>query len=269
MRKPALRLDLIASVASLFSSSLPLFAPRTVDHIESTVRNSYVFKSFLKGDDIRLLHRNGVVILTGTVKDESHKSLARETVACLPGVQQVENRLEELRQMPDENSDACLVARVKSILLFHQNVNAAAIEIIARDGIVTLRGEADSAGQKKLISEYAGDVRGVKKVRNEISVSTALPKAVQKPKFRTAKGVGEAIDDASITALVKTTLLYHQSTSSLGIVVETKDGVVKLEGKARNWPEKYLISKLVIDVHGVKMVFNNMTVARGVFPQDQ
>jgi osmotically-inducible protein OsmY len=39
----------------------------------------------------------------------------------------------------------------------------------------------------------------------------------------------ESIDDASITALVKTTLLYHRSTSTLGVTVETKNGVVKLE----------------------------------------
>lgn len=265
MRKSTLRLDLIDSMASLLSLNIPLFAPKPHDHIESTVRKSYVFKSFLKGDDIHMLYENGVVTLTGTVTDESHKSLARETVACLPGVQQVENRLEKNGQIPEENSDAWLVARVKSILWFHQNVNATAIEIIAKDGIVTLRGEAASVGQKKLIAEYARDVQGVKKVRNEIAVLTATPSAAQKPMIQSPKAMSEAIDDASITALVKTTLLYHQSTSSLGIVVDTKDGVVKLEGTARNWPEKYLISKLVIDVHGVKMVFNNMTVARTVF----
>lgn len=265
MRKSTPRLDLIESVAALFSFNRPLFAPKPHEYIESTVRKSYVFKSFLKGDDIHMLYQNGVVTLTGTVSDESHKALARETVASLPGVQQVEIRLKEHGQVPAENSDAWLVSRVKSILWFHQNIDADTIEISAKDGTVTLRGEAASAAQKKLISRYARDIQGVRKVSNEISVLTATPKAGHKPVALTPTVAGEAIDDASITALVKTTLLYHHSTSSLDIIVETKDGVVKLEGKVGNWPEKNLITQLVIDVHGVKMVFNNMTIDRAVF----
>jgi len=265
MRKSTPRLDLIESVAALFSFNRPLFAPKPHEYFESTVRKSYVFKSFLKGDDIHMLYQNGVVTLTGTVAHESHKALARETVANLPGVQQVEIRLKEHGQIPAENSDAWLVSRVKSILWLHQNIDADTIEISAKDGTVTLRGEAASAAQKKLISKYARDVQGVGKVRNEISVLTATPKAGNKPVALTPIAAGEAIDDASITALVKTTLLYHHSTSSLDIIVETKDGVVKLEGKAGNWPEKNLITQLVIDVHGVKMVFNNMTIERAVF----
>jgi osmotically-inducible protein OsmY len=78
------------------------------------------------------------------------------------------------------------------------------------------------------------------------------------------KTLGQSIDDAAITALVKTTLLNHRSTASLNIVVETKDGVVKVEGKAGNWDEINLVTKLVSDIHCVKMVFNNMTIDRNV-----
>jgi osmotically-inducible protein OsmY len=70
----------------------------------------------------------------------------------------------------------------------------------------------------------------------------------------------ESIDDASITALVKTTLLYHRSTSALNTTVETKEGVVTLAGKAKNAAEKDLATKLVSDVHRVKKVVNNITI---------
>ena len=53
---------------------------------------------------------------------------------------------------------------------------------------------------------------------------------------------------------------------ALGITVETRDGVVKLEGEAGSWEGENLVSKRVIDVPGVKMVFNNMTVERIVPP---
>lgn len=70
----------------------------------------------------------------------------------------------------------------------------------------------------------------------------------------------KAIDDTSITALVKTLLLYHRSTSGLSTNVETKDGVVNLEGKAKTVAEKDLAGKYAGDISGVKRVNNNMTV---------
>jgi osmotically-inducible protein OsmY len=76
----------------------------------------------------------------------------------------------------------------------------------------------------------------------------------------TARSVGDKIDDASITALVKTSLLYHRSTSGLKTSVTTKDGVVTLTGKAKNAAEVALATKFANDVNGVKSVNNKMTV---------
>lgn len=259
MRKATYRLDLFESMAALFSRSIPRFASRPDDLIGTTARQSYVFRSFLKGDDIQMLYENGVVTLIGTVSDESHRALARETVASLPGVAEVKSKLKEKGEIPAVNTDAWLIAQVKSTLWFHQNVNASEIEVIARDGTVTLCGKATSVAQKNLATEYARDVEGVTKVKNEMTVFDITPPAAGKPLGQKKEDV-EFIDDASVTGLVKTTLLYHRSTRGLKITVETKEGVVRLEGKTKSWAEKYLISKLVTDVHGVKMVFNNMTV---------
>ena len=69
------------------------------DRIESSAKKSYVFKTYLKGDDIKIQSKDGAVILTGT-SQESHKSLAQETVAGLPGVKSVDNRLEVKGEPP-------------------------------------------------------------------------------------------------------------------------------------------------------------------------
>jgi osmotically-inducible protein OsmY len=131
-------------------------------------------------------------------------------------------------------------------------VNAGAIDVGVKDGIVTLRGEAVSAAQKDLTAEYARDVEGVKGVKNEMTVSQTTPK--------TKTTIGTDIDDASITAQVKMTLLFHRSTSALSTKVETKNGDVTLYGKAQNAAEKVLVNKLVNDVNGVKGVNNRMTI---------
>jgi hyperosmotically inducible periplasmic protein len=76
--------------------------------------------------------------------------------------------------------------------------------------------------------------------------------------------LGESIDDAAITALVETTLRKHRSTAAFIIAVETKNGVVKIDGKAGNWDEKNLVTKLLNNINCLKMVFNNMTIDRNM-----
>ena len=75
---------MMASVV-LLVISVPVHASKMDGRIESSAKKSYVFKTYLKGDDIKIQSKDGVVTLTGTVSEESHKSLAQETVASLPG----------------------------------------------------------------------------------------------------------------------------------------------------------------------------------------
>ena len=117
-----------------------------------------------------------------------------------------------------------------------------------------MTGEASSIAQQDLTSEYAADIEGVKEVKNAMTV---VAPATTAPADRTA---GTKLDDASITAQVKTALLTHRSTSSLKTKVETLDGVVTLTGIAKNAAEKSLVTKLVDDIQGVTSVKNQMTV---------
>jgi osmotically-inducible protein OsmY len=72
--------------------------------------------------------------------------------------------------------------------------------------------------------------------------------------------LGEKIDDASITAQVKGSLLAHRSTSAIKTKVQTTDGVVTVGGIAKNAAEKSLVTKLTTDIKGVNSVINNMTI---------
>ncbi len=252
MREPYSLAIIWAAVAALVTF-VPLHASETDDRIESSAQKSYVFKTYLKGDSIQIQSNNdGVVTLTGTVSEEFHKSLAQETVAGLSGVKSVDNRLELEGKRPAEHSDAWLITKVKTAFLFHRNVSASQTEVNAKDGIVTLRGVANSQAQKELTTEYAKDIEGVKDVKNKMTVS----KTSKIP----GETMGENIDDASITAQVKMALMSHRSTSASNTKVVTNEGIVTLGGKARNGAEKDLVTKLVADIIGVKSVVNNMTI---------
>jgi hyperosmotically inducible periplasmic protein len=262
MKKPMYRLAVVAAVASMLFITTPLFATATDDRIESSAKKTYIFKTYLKDDNIKMKSKDGFVTLTGTVQEASHKSLAEATVAGLPGVKGVDNKLEEKGEnRPAEKSDAWLITKVKTTLLFHQNVSTTKTEVLADKGTITLRGEAPSLAQKDLTTEYAMDVEGVENVKNEMTVSDAgaAKPGVKKVANKTKPAI-ESIDDASITALVKTSLLYHRSTSAINTKVETKNGVVTLAGIAKTSAEKELAGKYTNDVNGVKSVINNMIV---------
>ena len=246
-------LTLAAVVSAMLMTSSPLRAADTDSRIESSAAKSYAFKTYLKNDSIRTVSQDGVVTLTGTVAEESHKSLAENTVASLPGVKSVDNQLKVSGEQPAEHSDAWITTKVKTALLFHRHVSATGTTVYTKDGVVTLQGEASSLAQKELTTEYARDIDNVKEVKNEMTIAKtpATPKDT----------MGDKIDDASITAQVKSSLLSHHSTSAMHTGVSTTDGVVILSGVARNDAEKSLVTKLATDINGVTSVINNMTVA--------
>jgi len=241
----------IASVITLsLGASAGLRASELDDRIQAAANNSYAFRTYLKDDDIKVESKDGTVTLTGTVSGLSHRLLAEDTVAALPGVKEVRN---DLQIKPPETSgmvDGVISARVKFALLFHRSVSATT-QVNVKDGVVTLTGPASSQAEKDLATEYTREVEGVKDVDNQMTV---VPASSAQP---TLSG---QIDDASITAQVKVDLLLNRSTSVLRTDVTTENGVVTLRGTARNQAEIDLVTKLVEDINGVKDVKNEMKV---------
>lgn len=246
-------LTMVMAAAGILAASVALQATQMSDRIESSAKKSYIFKTYLKGDDVKIdVMKDSAVILTGTVSVWSHRTMAEETVAGLPGVKKVDNRLKVKEGHPTENSDAWISIKVKTMLMFHKNVSAMKTDVDVKNGIVTLSGKASSEAQKELTSEYVNDVEGVKIVKNNLIVVTGKKSTLEK--------VGEEIDDASITTQVKIALLFHRSTNVLKTKVETNNGVVTVRGVAKNNAEIDLVSKIVTDIHGVKSLNNEMTI---------
>ena len=243
-------LAIVAALAAASTSPLLQAAHKDDARIVSAAKHSYVYRTYLKDDDIRIQSKDGSVTLQGEVSDPSHKAMAEDTVENLPGVKSVNNRLEVKTKPATEKSDDWVAFKVKSALLYHRNVSGTGTKVSVKDGMVTLSGTASSEAQKELTEEYAKDVEGVRGVNNEMKV-------IVEPRGRS---LGEVVDDASVTAQVKSALLTHRSTSALKTKVVTRDGVVMLSGDARNRAEKDLVTKFASDIHGVKSVVNNMEV---------
>ena len=242
-----------SSALLLMAGGIPALASEVDHRIEEAARNSYNFKVYLKNDAIKVDSANGLVTLTGVVAMDFHKALAEQTVAGLPGVRSVDNQITLMGAQPTPASDDWITMKVKATLAFHKNVSAAETDVHTSGGVVTLTGHATSGAERDLTSEYAQDVEGVLDVHNNMTLAKA-PKAHHET-------LGEKIDDSSITAQIKTTLLFHKSVRAMATKVITRNGIVSLHGEARNAVERDKVTRLAEDIKGVKSVNNHMTLA--------
>ncbi len=71
---------------------------------------------------------------------------------------------------------------------------------------------------------------------------------------------GAYIDDAGITATVKTRMLEDKQVAGTSIKVETLNGTVMLSGFAKNATERVTAERIARGVNGVKNVKNEIAV---------
>jgi osmotically-inducible protein OsmY len=78
-----------------------------------------------------------------------------------------------------------------------------------------------------------------------------------------ASDTGEFLSDSAITTKVKASLLTEKNLKSLGIDVDTKEGVVTLSGKVPSTIEKKQAEDVTRHVKGVKDVKNDLALKAG------
>ena len=78
-------------------------------------------------------------------------------------------------------SDARIAEDVSDALMMSDDVDAGAMSVSARDGIVTLSGVASTRREKHLAEGLAEAVPGVCDVRNELRVGPSAPTADRPP----------------------------------------------------------------------------------------
>lgn len=230
------------------------------DQIEKTFKNSDAYQTKLKSADVSIDSDNGIVTLKGEVDNEKQRNIALETARDIPGVQRVNDEMRIAKQPSDER----IATEVRGALLLHKNVSLVHTKVAANDGVVTLTGTAENEAEKSLAAKYAADVRGVKRIENNIQVV-----ASDKEKSSSSgRSVGEKVDDAAITAKVKYELSMNRATSALRTEVDTDNGVVTVRGEAKNSAEKDLVTKLAKSVAGVRDVRNDMVVGKNMAGSD-
>lgn len=228
--------------------------------LEGQLWASYALNRHLNPFKLDVEVKDGKATVSGEVEESVQRDLAGQIAVGINGIDEVDNRITvvkdgDVRHVPgtagefgERIKDATTTATVKSKLLWNRNTEGLAINVSTENGVVTLHGKSDSDASKQLAERLAANTDGVVKVRNELTVAADARRSDGK---RTAD---EVISDTWITSKVKSTLLFSSDVSGTDISVETRDGVVKLEGTVDSDAEKALAIELVSDIRGVKQV---------------
>ena len=108
-----------------------------------------------------------------------------------------------------------------------------------------------------MAKQIALGVSGIKTVDNQIKVESDY---VSPARTSEERSFGEVVDDATITASVKSKLLWGKNTDGLKMDVDTRMGEVTLHGNADSGASKELAGRMAGNTRGVVSVDNQLVV---------
>ncbi len=140
--------------------------------ITAKVKAALVDHDAIKSTDISVKTENKVVILSGTVDNQSQSDQATSLAKGVEGVSSVENKLTiregKADSMKGYAGDAATTSEVKAKLLADDIVPSRKVKVETTDGVVTLTGTVESKAQVERAESIAKAIDGVKSVENDL-----------------------------------------------------------------------------------------------------
>ncbi|HEX5361576.1 MAG TPA: BON domain-containing protein [Fluviicoccus sp.] len=152
--------------------------------------------------------------------------------------------------------DARQESQIWTTFALSPSLRANDLKVVVRRGKATLSGKVDDDINKELAKQIALGVSGIKEVDNQIVVDADY--APTRP--ASERDFADVVDDASITAAVKSKLIWSKHADGLATTVETRGGRVSLQGTAASAAARDLAGRLALNTRGVVGVDNRLTV---------
>jgi osmotically-inducible protein OsmY len=183
-----------------------------------------------------------VVTLTGHVGSYAQKLAAISAVRRVKGVHGIADEIEVRAPSDARTSDDEIASRAINVLSWDSVVPSEEIQVTVRDGLVTLTGKVHWYYQKSSAERDVRNLSGVRSLVNNIEVE---PHAK-------ADNVKKKIEAA---------LKRHAEIEAKDVRVTVRDDdEVLLEGKVRNWDEKFAVENAAWSAPGVKNVRDRLTI---------
>lgn len=192
--------------------------------------------------------------MTTSFKTLSLASAIAFALGALPHAAQAEQTVKQ------DLREARIEGQILGSYALNRHLNPFDFDVELNGETVILTGTVDEAIDKELAEQVALGIDGVKNVDNKIVVDAAY----QPPKRSTSKpSFKQSVEDATVTASVKSKLLWNEHTDGLDIKVRTVGGVVTLTGTADTAASKDLAARLASNTDGVRNVDNRLIVGAG------
>jgi len=160
----------------------------------------------------------GVVTLSGSVRNLVAKERAADIAETVKGVRSVVNRI---HVDPPPRSDGEIRQDIRETLVSDPATESFEVDVMVQNGTATLTGQVDSWQEKRLCAQIAKGVRGVRDVQNDILVEYKASRS-----------------DTEIKADIVQRLAWDVRVEDTGIDVHVNNGFVTLTGTVRSAAEK-------------------------------
>jgi osmotically-inducible protein OsmY len=124
----------------------------------------------VKGSQVHVMTKDGVVMLRGKVDDSAAKAAAAEVTKGIDGVKSVKDELQVVapQKRSEVTADDKIIAKnVESKLGHDTDLKHAKVDV--NNGVVSLTGEVKSIYASAKASELARSVAGVRSVKNDLT----------------------------------------------------------------------------------------------------
>lgn len=185
---------------------------------------------------------DGKVTLEGQVDSYGSKMEAEELTFLIPGVAMVENKLRVALPEAHISPDAEIVREVRTRLALDQSIPGNSITIDAYEGVVTLGGQVEWYYQSQAATRDAAKVRGVKDIKNYITVNQS------------------SISEVEIQARIAKAFLYRYKTLATNVMVAVQGSEVILLGTVETRKESALALAIAQRTPGVTRVTSNLII---------
>jgi osmotically-inducible protein OsmY len=146
--------------------------------------------------------------------------------------------------------DAYIVAAAHARLIAIDPDSAAHVRVDSNRGIVTLQGQAKSAGERARYAAAVSAIGGVRSVRDDLTVNPHL------------RGISERTSDVVLQARVETAIAGQAGTNVFHVSTSVRSGVVTLHGTVPNALEERIVVQTAQGVRGVRGVVNELAIRR-------
>jgi osmotically-inducible protein OsmY len=210
--------------------------------LRQDVLDELLYEPSVSAAHIGVAAEKGVVTLSGHVASYAEKLTAVSAARRVKGVRAIADEIEVRFPADKKTADDEIAKRAIDILAWDVLVPSISVQVVVRDGWVTLNGRVDWQYQKMNAGDDVRKLSGVRGVTNNIVVEPRLK----------ADDVKQKIEEA---------LRRHAEVEARDVKVTVHENKVVLDGKVETWAERYAVENAAWSAPGVTSVEDHLTIA--------